>query len=143
LNEHWAPDTTITDTLLTTSTGRNIAWAWVRFDRPSVLHHWPVMPAESDMQVRRSGRKPRNLKEKPNKKKRRGPKPGALRRYDAADRELFPELERIMKDRQMSPTAAAHALAEDGKVKGSGTNDSRAKRLAALYQRNRDSKSSL
>ena len=35
-------------------------------------------------------------------KGRFGPEPGKLRRYDAADRELFAELERIMADEQKS-----------------------------------------
>jgi hypothetical protein len=69
------------------------------------------------------------------RERRFGPKPGTLRRYEAADRALFPELERIMAEKQMSRSAAALELAEAGRVKGRGGPQSRAKRLAALHKR--------
>jgi len=68
-----------------------------------------------------------------------GPEPGTLRRYEDADCKLFPELEQIMIKEQKSRSAAARALAEAGKVAGVGTTESRAKRLAALHKRERDS----
>jgi hypothetical protein len=67
-------------------------------------------------------------------KRRFGPEHGTLRRYAAADRALFPELERIMADEQMSRSAAARELARAGRISGVGTPDSRAKRLAALHK---------
>jgi hypothetical protein len=70
------------------------------------------------------------------RKGRPGPEPGTLRRYEAADRQLFPELERIMKEGN-SRSAAALDLVQAKKVKGIGTDQSRAKRLAALYKRER------
>src|SRR6266567_5127536 len=60
--------------------------------------------------------------------KRRGPEPGTLRRYEAADRELFTELERIMADQQKSRSAAALDLAQAGRIAGVGSPESRAKR---------------
>jgi hypothetical protein len=66
-----------------------------------------------------------------------GPEPGKLRRYEAADRALFPELERIMDEQQKSRWAASLDLAQAGKIKGFGTYESLAKRLAALYKRER------
>ena len=69
------------------------------------------------------------------RKGRFGPEPGTLRRYDAADRELFTELERIMADEQKSRSAAAHDLALANRISGVGSAQSRAKRLAALHQR--------
>ena len=71
------------------------------------------------------------------RKRRFGPEPGKLRRYEAGDRALFPELERIMAEKQNSLSAAALELAEAGQVKGPGTALSRSKRLAALYNRDR------
>ena len=71
------------------------------------------------------------------RERRFGPKPGTLRRYEAADRALYPELERIMAEKQKSLSAAAFELAEAGQVKGFGTAQSRARRLAALYKRDR------
>jgi hypothetical protein len=72
-------------------------------------------------------------------KRRRGPEPGTLKRYAAADRELFPELERIMRTDRVSLSAAAQKLASGevcGKeVSGNGTPLSHAKRLAELYRR--------
>ena len=71
------------------------------------------------------------------RERRFGPKPGTLRRYEAADRALFPEVERIMAEKQMSRTAAALDLALADRVAGVGTPHSRAKRLAALHKRDR------
>jgi hypothetical protein len=73
--------------------------------------------------------------EKP--KQRPGPTPGDLRRFEAADRELFPQLEQLMTTRHISLWAAAQALAEEGKIDGVGisTQASRAKRLVKLYGR--------
>ena len=66
-------------------------------------------------------------------KRRPGPKPGKLRRYEAADRALFPELEQIMATRKMSVSRAAFVLAEAGNIEGAGALESRAKRLQQLY----------
>ena len=71
------------------------------------------------------------------RERRFGPKPGTLRRYEAADRALYPELERIMAEKQMSRTAAALDLALADRVAGVGTPHSRATRLAALHKRDR------
>ena len=72
-------------------------------------------------------------------RKRPGPAPGALRRYDAGDRALFPEIDRLMETEHISVHAAALKLSlgeVDGKVvEGSGNADSRAKRLGGLYHR--------
>jgi hypothetical protein len=66
-------------------------------------------------------------------KGRRGPRPGALDRYADSDRRLFPEIERIMHEEQMSVTAAARKLAEQDRVSGIGISVSRARRLAARF----------
>jgi len=71
------------------------------------------------------------------RKKRFGPEPGKVRRYETGDRALYPELERIRAEKQKSLSAAAFELAEAGQIKGSGTAQSRARRLAALYNRDR------
>jgi hypothetical protein len=69
----------------------------------------------------------------------RGPQPNALRRYEAADHKLFPEIRRLKKADQLSVSAAALKLARgavEGKtVAGSGTAESRAKRLTTLFLR--------
>jgi len=67
-------------------------------------------------------------------KKKPGPKPGENRPYDAADRKLFPKLERLMEKKGMSLWAAALSLAENDKVAGRGTLESRAKRLCKVYR---------
>ena len=71
------------------------------------------------------------------RKRRFGPKPGTVRRYAAADRRLFPELKRIMNKEQKSLTAAALDLAQAERIAGVSTPQSRAKRLAGLYRRER------
>ncbi len=61
---------------------------------------------------------------------RRGPKAA---RFGQADRNLFPEIERIMRERHVSPTEAALELVHLGKVAGGGTALSRTKRLANRF----------
>jgi hypothetical protein len=66
-------------------------------------------------------------------RRRKGPAPGTVDRYGPSDRKLYPELERIMRERQKSATAAARQLVEDGYVTGVGAPESRARRLAKRY----------
>lgn len=68
--------------------------------------------------------------------RRRGPQPGSSR-LAAADRRLFDELEKLILDQSLSPTAAGLKLAENKRVAGVGSPDSRAKRLAGRYLRER------
>jgi len=70
-------------------------------------------------------------------RKKRGPKPGTLRRFVGSDRALFPALEQIMIRDHKSRSAAAQSLAEAGKVAGMGIAKSRAARLAAIHERER------
>jgi hypothetical protein len=51
---------------------------------------------------------------------RRGPVPGTVKRYAAANRVLFDEITRLIRDGARSATAAAQQLANDGKVAGTG-----------------------
>jgi hypothetical protein len=69
----------------------------------------------------------------PPPRKRKGPAPGTVDRYGTSDRALYPRLERLMRRQKMSVTAAARQLADDGKVAGVGTPESRARRLARSY----------
>jgi hypothetical protein len=64
--------------------------------------------------------------------RKKGPERGTLRRYEAADRTLFSEME-TMIEKGMSPTAAAQALADERKLAGVGDPKSRAKRLTSLF----------
>jgi hypothetical protein len=77
-------------------------------------------------------------------KRRRGPAKGSIDRYGVADRALFPVLERIRREHQLSLTAAAQKLAEgeiEGeRVLGSGTPLSRAKRLVRRYNADRETR---
>jgi hypothetical protein len=70
--------------------------------------------------------------------RRKGPAPGKVDRYGASDRDLYTELERLEK-KCGSITAAARQLAEEDKVDGTGTStkESRARRLAGRYFRDR------
>lgn len=70
-------------------------------------------------------------------KRRKGPEPGSVDRFGESDRALFPELERIMRERHISVHAAALELASGGKIKGAGSEASRAKRLASRYRKAR------
>jgi hypothetical protein len=64
----------------------------------------------------------------------KGPAPGTVDRYSASDRKLYPELEQLV-EKCGSITAAAHELARQRKVAGTGTEASRARRLATRYLR--------
>ena len=66
--------------------------------------------------------------------KRRGPKPGTVKRFDSADRALFQEIERLMKEEQ-TLTKVTKQLADEGKIAGVGSPASRAKRLARAFQK--------
>jgi hypothetical protein len=59
-------------------------------------------------------------------------KPGV---YDEADRALFSDLERIMREKYLRPHGAAVELGS--KIAGRGTSENKAKRLANLYLRER------
>jgi hypothetical protein len=68
-----------------------------------------------------------------------GPAKGELKRFDEDDRALFPEVQRLM-DGGKSLTAATQQLADEDLVTGIGTPESRAKRLARAYTRERGHK---
>ena len=72
----------------------------------------------------------------PPPRRRKGPAPGTVNRYEMSDRELYPELERLAK-KCGSVTAAARQLADEEKIAGTGTStkESRARRLASRYFR--------
>jgi hypothetical protein len=71
------------------------------------------------------------------KAQRRGPLPGTIDRYN--DESLFPEMDRMTHEERMSVHAAALELAYNDKVAGSGTNESRARRLAKHYRQKQNS----
>jgi len=83
-------------------------------------------------------RLPNRKKGKPPPKKsavnRRGPKPGAIRRFGEYDRALFPEIERLMRCDNLSDREAAMRLAAEQKVKGRGGIEARGRRLTAFYR---------
>ena len=71
--------------------------------------------------------------EKSGKRRRRpGPRPGAINRFAEADRALFPEMTKLIKQQHISPREAAQRLSD--KIKGRGTIDSRIRRLATRYR---------
>jgi hypothetical protein len=63
----------------------------------------------------------------------RGPQRGTVDRFGKADRSLFPEMKRLMDEDHKSAYAAALELALAGNVKGAGTPESQAKRLAKRF----------
>jgi hypothetical protein len=70
-------------------------------------------------------------------KPRRGPVAGQTARYADADRALFGAIEHIMANASKSVAEAAWDLARQGKVNGRGTPESRVRRLANLYRKER------
>jgi hypothetical protein len=68
-------------------------------------------------------------------KRRKGPEPGSVDRYGDSDEALFPEIDRIRRESRKSVHAATLELAFAGRIKGTGTEVSRAKRLASRYRK--------
>ena len=67
------------------------------------------------------------------KQGRRGPKPNSTG-YQCRDRKLFPQIERLINSgRAQSPHGAALRIVS--KIAGSGTAESKAKRVSALYRK--------
>jgi hypothetical protein len=70
-------------------------------------------------------------------RRRRGPAAGALARFAAADRALFGDIERTVRERNISLTEAVRDLDYKGKVKGRGTAESRIRRVTRFYKKER------
>ena len=71
------------------------------------------------------------------KRPRRGPTPGEIDRHAVSDRALFPEVNRLVDESHKSVHAAALELALAGRIEGVGTPESRAKRLAKRFRKER------
>jgi hypothetical protein len=67
------------------------------------------------------------------RKTKPGPKRGIIARFREADAALFPEIEALVMERQMSVTSATKYLAEQGRIAGSSTPPSQARRLRWSY----------
>lgn len=70
-------------------------------------------------------------------KRKPGPKPGQLRRYEKHDIALIPKIDQIMEQNHLSVTEAIRLL--EPELKGRGTTASRIKRCVAVYKRIRQS----
>jgi len=69
--------------------------------------------------------------------KRRGPKHDTTG-YRASDRKSFPEISRLLEEgKSRSPHDAALKLARENKLVGRGTPESKARRVAVLFRRER------
>jgi len=88
-------------------------------------------PAATKKQVRRA--KKRAKKRVTKRVKRQGPD-----RYGEADRALFPEMAKLMKDEQLSAQEAAKRLGDLGKIARRGTLESAVHRLAKRYRDERE-----
>jgi len=73
----------------------------------------------------------------PSRRTRRGPQRGTVDRFGEADRALFPEMYRLVDEDHKSVHAAALELASASKIKGAGTPNSRAQRLAKRFRNQR------
>ena len=72
-------------------------------------------------------------KQRPKRESPRGPKPGTTG-FGGADRAMFPEIDEMLEQgRVRSVVAAARVLAREDKIRGHGSPDSRATRLARRY----------
>jgi hypothetical protein len=67
------------------------------------------------------------------RKTRHGPARGAVDRFGKSDRALFPQMKRIMRTGPKTAYAAALELASAKKIMGTGTSESRAKRLVRRF----------
>jgi hypothetical protein len=83
----------------------------------------------------RGGLSASSKRAKSERRGRRGPAPGTVDRYGKADRALYPELERIMRENSTTLSAAALDLARADQLPGTGTPESRASRLAKRFRK--------
>jgi hypothetical protein len=107
------------------------------FNRWLARHELPLsparfLPAEPDSSAT-SPATPRKQASRP-----RGPQPGTVSRYDKDDRALFPAMDELIPQAG-SARAAALLLARDGKITGTGTEESLAKRLERKYLQHKNS----
>jgi hypothetical protein len=65
----------------------------------------------------------------------KGPVRGEIDRFGDADRALFPEIERLMKSQRRSVTEAVRILADEHKLAGRGSLDSRIRRLSDRFRK--------
>ena len=70
-------------------------------------------------------------------KKRPGPIPGKLHAQLSNDRKLYRELEEIVRDRNISLRQAARVLEENRKIGGSGSPETKQRRLLKHYKNDR------
>jgi hypothetical protein len=117
-------------------------WSQIEIDWSGLLEHGRnhvpgsiTPPAHDDEYESNGAQKTKPAPDAAKGRGRRGPAPGSVDRYGQSDRELFPEIERIMREKQITVSAAASELADNNKVDGVGSAKSRAKRLATRYQK--------
>jgi hypothetical protein len=93
---------------------------------------WSAVEPHSQL----SAVEPQTVAELQPPRRRKGPAPGTVNRYEVSDRKLYPELEqRAAPEKCGSITAAAIQMAQERKVAGTGTPNSMARRLARRYFR--------
>jgi hypothetical protein len=66
---------------------------------------------------------------------RRGPERGKVSRYGDADKFLFREIDRIVKNESKSITEAVRNLEDEGKIKGHGTPESKVRRVSRRFRK--------
>jgi hypothetical protein len=104
----------------------------VELCREDVERLWPMRDRADDAVIEVAAVDPKAMAAP---RRRRSPAPGSLNRYAEADRALHREIRQMMREDHLSATAAAQKLAEAGRVVGTGSTDSRARRLATRYLR--------
>jgi hypothetical protein len=104
----------------------------IELRRADIERWWPDHGAQAASAVE-AGRGPKR-QHRSEKSKPRWPQPGSIGRFVSSDRELFPEIARLKEQEHLSVGEAAAKLAAEGKVAGRGTDQSRSRRLAALYR---------
>jgi hypothetical protein len=65
----------------------------------------------------------------------KGPVRGEVDRFGHADRALFPEIGRLMKSKHLSATEAVRIIADEHKLAGRGTADSRIRRVSFRFRK--------
>jgi hypothetical protein len=126
------------------ATATKPAYDKVRVLRTAVLELWPIggsvaaqaedaLNATQLRSIEEAQQTPPGAIEKA-ARTRPGPKPGTNRRYASSDREHFPEVAKLMLE-DMTLTGATEKISS--KLKGGGTDMSKARRLARLYKSER------
>lgn len=102
---------------------------------PTTWVQWAKERCSHDVPTYLAGTATNTAQQMP-QRQRKGPKPGTVKRFEESDRSLFPEIVRLIHA-GTPMTAACRKIADENKLAGPATNESKADRLRKLFSLHR------